>query len=245
MKPILHKDARITVEKLVDGDKHYYFGYYGKSPWSHDGRYVVALEVDFIDRFKDESESANIILIDVKTKKKKVLAKTRAWNWQQGAMMQWMPSKHKENRLIYNDIKDGVFISRIIDVDSGKEDIIPYPIYDVHPKGRYATSLSFEKLEHVRRGYGYPGGEKDRFDKPIAEKEGVYLIDLEKKRRALIISLEELYNHKKLSTMDSGYHWIDQPAFNTDGTRICFLHRWKIDGGLFPVSYTHLTLPTK
>jgi len=229
-KYVLNK--KIKIKKLVDSGGHYFFGYFGKSPWSKGGRYAVCLEVGFIDRHPRENDSANIMLIDFKNKSKKKIAETRAWNWQQGCMMQWMPTGF-DKEIIFNDRKDGKFVSRILDVETLKEKVVPYPIYDVHPSGEYALSVSFEKLNSVRTGYGYAGGLIEDFTGKISKDEGVYLINLKNNKRKLIVKLSDLYNYKNLKSMDKGRHWIDQPVFNPSGDRFCFLHRWEIDGGLF------------
>lgn len=221
-------NPKVKLSKLIEGDKHYFFGYYNKSPWSKDEKYAVVLEVDFIDRHPEKEDSTNIILIDFENNKKEKIAETKAWNWQQGCMLQWMPPNY-DNKIIFNDRKKGKFISKIIDIKTKKEKIIPYSLYDVSPNGKYGLSISFEKLNKVRRGYGYAGGS----NRKISEKEGIYLINLENNTKKLIVDLNDLYNYKNLKSMDKGKHWIDQPVFNPKGDRVCFLHRWDIEGGLF------------
>ena len=218
-------------QRISEKGRHSFFGFYGKSPWNINERFFVYLEVDFIDRHPTDKDFARIILIDFEKNSKIELAKTKAWNWQQGCMIQWIPGS--SNKIIFNDAENGKLISRIIDVQTKKEVKIPFPIYDIHPSGKYALSVSFEKLNYVRKGYGYEGGKTDEFAKNISEKEGVYLINLVTKKRKLILPLEKLYNYKTLPSMDSGRHWIDQPVFSPDGKRFCVLHRWELKGGLF------------
>ncbi len=230
IKKILNQ--KVEIHKLINGSKHYYFGYYGKSPWNHDGNYAIVLETDFIDRHPSQYDSAGIILINCKTGKKKKIAETKTWNWQQGCMIQWMP-KCYGSKIIFNDRKNGKFISRILDVESGDEKIINSPIYDIHPSGKYALSISYERLNLVREGYGYSGFFSNKFEKNIPETEGIYMINLMTGDKKLIINLKSLINFKNLKSMESGLHWVDQPIFNTCGDRLCFLHRWSLEGGLF------------
>jgi hypothetical protein len=44
------------------------------------------------------------------------LGSTRAWNWQQGCMLQWVPGK--ERQVAWNDREDGRFITRLLDTES-------------------------------------------------------------------------------------------------------------------------------
>ncbi len=197
---------KLKINKLVQGERHYFFGYYGKSPWSKNEKYVVCLETDFIDRHPNKKDFVNIILINTKTGEKKKIAKTSTWNWQQGSMLQWMGPDFN-SKIIFNDRKGDKFVSKIIDIKKGEGKTISYPIFDVDCSGKYATSISFEKLNEVRKGYGYSGGE-GKFKKRISEKEGIYLIDLEKNKRRLIMSIKELYDFKNLDAMDKGEHII-------------------------------------
>jgi len=37
--------------------------------------------------------------------------------------------------------------------------------------------------------------------------------------------------------MEDTFHWVEQPVFNSDGSRFCFFHRWKLKDG---TTYTRL-----
>jgi hypothetical protein len=225
-------NPKVNVKKLIPGNKHYFFGYYGKSPFNKDEKYAVVLEVDFIDRHPKKEDTANIILIDLENNKKEKIAETKAWNWQQGCMLQWLGPDFN-SKIFFNDRKGRKFISRIINIKTKKEKIIDYPLYDVSPDGKYGLSISFEKLNLVRKGYGYEGESIEKANKKIFEGEGIYLINLTNSKKKFIVNLKDLYNYKYLKSMDKGKHWIDQPVFNPKGDKVCFLHRWNIEGGLF------------
>jgi len=179
---------------LIKGDKHYFFGYYNKSQISKDNKFAIVLEVDFIDRVKTEKDVANILLINLEDNTYKKIAETKAWNWQQGCMLQWMP-KDYNTKITFNDLKNNKIISRILDIKTKEEKIIPYPIYDIHPSGKYALSFSFSKLNDVRAGYGYAGENY----KEKASEEGISLINLENNTKKLIIKLDELKKYKPLN----------------------------------------------
>ena len=51
------------------------------------------------------------------------IAKTRAWSWQQGCMLQWVPGS--DSKIIYNDRENDRFIARIRDVFSGETRQLP------------------------------------------------------------------------------------------------------------------------
>ena len=83
----------------------YFFGYYDKSPWDILNRYILCLKVKNTWRDVAPNEEAEIILIDTEKKENdnervKKLAKTCAWNVQQGCMLQWLGPdfNEKENK---------------------------------------------------------------------------------------------------------------------------------------------------
>ncbi|HEX28910.1 TPA: hypothetical protein ENG04_02375, partial [Candidatus Poribacteria bacterium] len=93
--------------------KHHFFGYYDKSPWDATGRYMLALEVDFMDRPPTPQDKAVVGLIDLEEDYRwRPLAETYAWNWQQGTMLQWLPSE-PERKVIFNAREKDRFISVI------------------------------------------------------------------------------------------------------------------------------------
>jgi hypothetical protein len=75
--------------------KHHYFGYYDKTCWDGSGRYVVCLESDFLDRPQVADDVATIGVVDLQDGDRfRPIGQTRAWNWQQGAMLHWLPVPH-------------------------------------------------------------------------------------------------------------------------------------------------------
>jgi hypothetical protein len=90
------------------GDKkwHHFFGYYDKCPWDSTGRYVLTHRVAFAARQPTADEEVTIGMVDRKDNDRFVpLAQTRAWCWQQGAMLQWLGSA-AEREIIFNSLTD-------------------------------------------------------------------------------------------------------------------------------------------
>jgi len=217
-----------------EDNSNYFFGYYGKSPWSKDEKNILGTKVPFLDRHPSIKDKAEIIIKNIQTGKIKKIAESGSWSWQQGCMLQWIGPDFN-SKIIFNDfdIKNKKFISRIININTKKERKIDFPVYAVLPDGKKALSLNFSRLDDLRKGYGYPGKEDENKNKKVPEKEGVYLLDLEKNKSKLIVSLKDLYNYKYVNSMEKGKHWVDHIEISPDGKRACFFHRWEIGEGLF------------
>ena len=58
----------LKIEQVTTGQKHHFFGYIGQCqtiPWNADGRYILGLEIDRIDRLPTAQEFATVILVIV------------------------------------------------------------------------------------------------------------------------------------------------------------------------------------
>jgi len=92
-------DFKLEIEQLTYGEKHHFFGYIGQCrtiPWNENGRYILGMEIDRIDRMPKPEEAAVIFIIDTKNDNEIIyLDKTNAWNPQQGTMFFWNPNAAK------------------------------------------------------------------------------------------------------------------------------------------------------
>lgn len=144
-----------------------FFGYYDISPYNNHLLIYLVLN--------ESKTQANVILKNLKTLEKKVLATTNAWNWQQGARLRWLPGT--TDKIIFNDYAGGQYCSRIICITNGQEKIINYPLYDIDCLGEKALTLSFDRLGIKRPGYGYTNKTYQE-DKHSLNDEGVYEVNL-------------------------------------------------------------------
>jgi hypothetical protein len=228
----LNKLATIKRIFPFEKSKHYFFGYYDKSPWSKNEKYFLGMRINFLGRHSTNKDSADILVRNNSTENVERIAKTNAWGWQQGSMLQWLGGDFN-SKIIYNDLKNKKFVSVIKDIHSKKEKIINFPVFSITPDGKKGLGLNFSRLDDVRKGYGYPGLEDKYKKEKYPEKDGIYLIDLEKNTSKLIISLKDLWAYKNISSMEKGKHWVDHIGISPNGKRFCFFHRWYINNELF------------
>ena len=215
--------------KAVTSGKHHYFGYYDKFPWNASGRYLLGMEADFIDRQPTPDDTITIGMIDTQNNNQWIpLDETKAWCWQQGTMLQWLPDE-PENTVIYNQRKDRQFCSVIRNVQTGETRTLPRPIYCLNPKGKDALSINFARLHRTRPGYGYVGVADAGENEPHPGDDGIFHMNLETGEHKLILSYEQLKIFHPTDTMNSGQHWFNHLLFAPDGSRFVFLHRWQHD----------------
>lgn len=219
----------LPVKRVTEGPQHHFFGYFDKFPWDKSGRYLLTHETNFTARQPEPGEKAGICLIDLQDSNKLTrLAETSAWCWQQGSMLQWVNDSGDE--IIFNDREGDSFVSRIMNINTGKIQTLCRPVYCLSPDGKWALSLNFSRLDTERPGYGYPGlNDKDKAKGiPHPDFDGVWLVDIKKNSAKLIISVDQIVKNFHRDGMDNAMSWFNHMLFSPDSKRFAFFHRWRV-----------------
>lgn len=222
--------------KITNGPAHHFFGYYDKCPWNGSGSLLACMETSLFEHPPEAGDCASVGVIDpAQGAAFQPLDETSTWNFQQGAMLQWLPGK-EETTLVYNKKTEGTAAGVLKDIHTGKTVVLPGPIAALSPAGKFALSINFARLHTLRPGYGYAGISDPYKDILFPEKDGIHLIDIDTGTSRLIISLDQIV-HTEYQSLDSVimekyfkvYHWFNHLTFNENGTRFAFLHRWQRD----------------
>ncbi len=220
--------------------ENFFYGYFGKSQLNINNDKLLCLKTNFVNRIPEKNDFAEIGYFDLSSEKKKfvLLTRTKAFNWQQGCMLQWLGPKF-EDEIIYNDKIENKFSSIILNIKTKKKIILPLPIYDIDLNGKSAICVDQERHFFCRRGYSYAGIENNLKNKNIVKGDGIWLLNIKTKTFFQIINIIDLINFKPLSNMKDATHYVEHLSFRPDGKRFCFLHRWKMkDGGIYSRFYT-------
>jgi hypothetical protein len=220
-------------------NKHYFFGYYDKSPVNLDGTKHLALEVDFLDHLPNKDDLAVIGYFDIKLNNSifHKLTETKTFNWQQGCMLQWFGDKN--TNIIYNDLVDRKFVSIIMDINTKEKTILPMSIYSLSPSNEFALCIDYERHYWVRRSYGYDGVINSLKNKKIVENDGIFFLNIIKKKIKKIIDINEILKINSLNNMHGAIHYLEHIMISPDNTRFAFSHRWKTnDGSIYSRLYT-------
>jgi hypothetical protein len=218
----------LEARAVTHGPAHHFFGYYDKSPWDRSGRYLLCLATETPLQALTGTEVARIELVDLQASPgtpPRILAETRAWCWQQGSMLQWLPGA-EDRLIIYNQLQDDRFVAIIQDVWTGEQRVLSRPIYALSPNGREAVSVNFSRLAWARPGYGYPALPDPWRQVSAPEDDGIYRVDLESGESQMLFSLAQLAATQPDDRMADCYHWFNHLQYNADGSRFLFLHRW-------------------
>lgn len=212
----------VPVRRISPADGEYFFGYYDLPAMR--GALHLAHKAPFADRLQKKGDRALVGVIDTDSGKFEELDETEAWNFQQGAMLQWNPAESDE--IIYNCVADGEYRAAVMNIKTGKKRFLDMPVANVSPKGDYALSVNFSRIYDFRPGYGYASFADRFYYKNHPEDDGIFLTDIKTGKSKMIISLDELWDF-------AGSHFngndqkiaINHITFNTDGSRFLCLVR--------------------
>ena len=215
----------MSMRPITSGPKHHWFGYYDKLQFDPSCRYVLGMEVDFEHRSPTSEDVIRVGMIDLADGDRWIeLGETRAWCWQQGCMLQWIPGSDRE--IIWNDREGDSFVCHILDVHSGKKRTLGYPVYTVSPNGRTAIGADFRRINHMRPGYGYAGLPDPNRERLAPDDAGIYSVDLETGAATFLISIAQVAAiPDPYRDLSEAKHYFNHLLFNTDGSRFIFLHR--------------------
>lgn len=225
----LYDNAQIAFEPPDDGHS-YFFGYYDKSPFDATDTLLLTHRTDFDGRPITADDVAEVGYWNIETGEFTKIGITRAFNWQQGSHLQWMPPDF-QSRIIYNDRRDGRFVSVVFSLETGQETVYPCPIYAIHPSGRFALAANYERLYFCRPGYNYMGVINEKWNVPIHEEDGIYKLDFQTGEISLLIRTRDIVNFAYHSELESCDNWLEHMMWNPSGTRFAFLHRWDTGNG--------------
>lgn len=204
-------------------DYHCWFGYYDKSPINANGNYTLFLKVA---KNAKEGDEAEVCICDMQSKEQTTIGRTRTWNWQQGAMEQWVD----EQTVSYNsyDIEKKEYKTVRVNIETGESSITTRAVYFYTKDFTKYLSLNFHRLEIYAKGYGYPF-DADSMD---TNQDGIWEVNVQGKDVKFILSLAEVMTFEKKDYMQC-QHYINHVAYCPDERNIIFIHRWQVKGGEF------------
>ncbi len=227
--------ALIPVKKVVTDYQilnrpGYFFGFHDKIPFSVDNKKLLAHKYYGDDRRRLRSDDWVEIgffkgndYLEFKS-----LAKSYAWNWNQGSMLQWLG---KKDCLIFNDFDGKKHIARVVDTEGNLIKVLPLAVGAVSPDGKKALSYDFSRLRIGMPGYGYANGtDPDQNSNiPGGKGSGLKLIDLTSGEAGFLFSVSDIAAMQPEATMEGAFHYFTHCLFNPSGSRFAFFHRWLID----------------
>lgn len=216
-----------NIDRISPDDSEYFFGYYDKSPWDANDRYIISLRVKNAYKIPDSCEAAEIVVFDTQNGNKiEIIGTSHCWNSQQGCMAQWLAPDFK-SKIIYNDFRNGKYVSVIYNFETKKEEkVYKLPIYDVAKNGEFALSLDFSRLHRLRKGYGYANLKETTERELCPNKTCIWKIDLKSGNISDVVKYTDLASFEAREDMKGAEHKVNHIMISPNGRRFMVLHRW-------------------
>ena len=116
MIPIKYSIKDINV--ISSENEHFFFGYYDLQPYDSKEEKHLAHKVGFLDRFPTKDDVCEIGYIDLKNGEFVKVSETTAWNFQQGALLQWYKD---DEHIAYNIRTKNGFGTEILNITTGEK----------------------------------------------------------------------------------------------------------------------------
>ena len=226
------------VRQLTSGPSHHFYGYIGhagNSPYSADGRYLVALRTTFQDRMPGPQDAAEIVLLDAqKNYAEMKVDETHGWNPQQGAMIYWNPEQ-PSRQFFFNDRdpKTGKVFTAIYDVVDRKRvreyrfDTQPVANGGVKQDGGMFAAINYARMARLRPVTGYPGTWDWTGDVLHPSDDGLFVVDVKTGARKLIVTFKQMRDMlaARHPQIDKKPLFLNHTLWNREGDRIFFFVR--------------------
>jgi hypothetical protein len=204
---------------------HVFFGYYDKSPFDCNDKYLLAGHLPIGNYCFDNSEQLELGFYELGTNNFHSIDKTQAWSWQLGARFYWHPTDN--TILTYNKLINGKYKNIFFNFEQNKIiHLLDQPSYDLSHDGKISLSLNFERLQLLRPGYGYTEQGHSRIEYKIPKEEGIIITDVLSNKSEIIVSLLEVSKLNPTSDMKHAFHYFNHISISPLSTGFIFLHLW-------------------
>ncbi len=212
---------RNLTQKCAEGE-HFFFGYYDLQPYSPDMSLHLCHRVSFMDHHPTADEPAEIGYIETATGTYHKITDTHAWNFQQGAFLQWFePGK----TVIFNDFDGEKYVSRAVTLDGVDVRRYDRPFAAMHRESGMALSINFSRIYNFRKGYGYSNMVDPFFDEIAPADDGIFTVDLNTGESRLLLSYATVKALFEEPPFTDAKLVVNHITFDPTGQKFVFLLR--------------------
>lgn len=210
--------------------------FFDTSPISPSGKYLALFRMPYENRSPQPGDAGDVVLVDLKTGKEKVVAQSKGWEVQLGPNIQWGAT---DGELFFNDVDTAKWTGYcvVLNPKSGKRRQLDGTIFMASNDGKRIATYNLLKSTYAQVGYGIvvPKALVQRNIGPVAD-DGIDVIDVASGKRQRIVSIKDIYEKSVPSIaipcpQDYEYYCF-QVKWNPQGTRLLTTVQWSpLKGG--------------
>lgn len=217
------KNAKSPVKIVNKEDGYFYFfGYYDLQPFNSNDTLHLCHRVKFMDRLPNKDDVCELGVLELETGEFIKYSETTAWNFQQGALLQWFVP---DESIIYNVRTEDGFNTEIKDIRTGETRRLPLAFANLTEDRRYALCLNMSRIFDFRPGYGYSDVPDPYFDIKAPDNDGIFLMDVKTGEYKLIINYKQIIEQFPCEPYTNCKLVVNHITFNPSGNRFLFLLR--------------------
>lgn len=218
LAPRMASESVAEVRRAV----HCFFGFHDKCPWDASMHRILCQRERGAPDFR-RAPAIEIGVLDAESLRFEAIGRTRTWNWQQGAMVQWVG----KSGIAYNDDESGSAVTRLLVGD--RHVTLAGHTCSASPDGQSLLGYSFARLVRVAPEYGYwLYAARAASECAAPQDDGLFLTDIVTGDRTLLRSLADLASEVRVT---GAFHYVTHATLSPSGTCLAFFHRWRRDGG--------------
>lgn len=219
----------VPVKKVSSGRVIHRF--HDTSPLSPSGRYMALFRVPFEDRYPEPGVSGEVILVDMKTGKERVVATSCGWEMQVGANVQWGGT---DEELFYNDVDTTTWDAFAVKLNplTGKKRKMGGTVFMSSLDGEKLISYNLVNSVHAQSGYGVivPDSLTDYNVGPV-DTDGIFVTDTKTGKSERIVTIKDIYERTtpsiKVPNPEEYAYYCFKIMWNPQRTRIMTLVQFK------------------
>ncbi len=210
--------------------------FFDTSPLSPSGRYLALFRLPYENKSPQPGNSGEVLLVDIKTGKERVVATSRGWEAQLGANVQWGKS---DEELLFNDVDTSSWkaFGVVLNPFTGKSRWLEGTVFMVSNDGKQVASYNLTASTYAQAGYGViiPKNLVQRNIGPV-DNDGIYITDIATGKSKRVVTIREIYEKTvpSIAILNSGEYeyYCFQVKWNPQGTRLLTTVQWApVKGG--------------
>ena len=224
----------VPIRRLSNGGIIHRF--FDTSPISPSGKYVALFRMPYENKSPQPGDAGDVVVLELKTGKEVFSVKSRGWEVQLGANVQWGAS---DKELLFNDVDTTGWkaFCKLADPFTGKERQLDGTIFMASNDGRRIASYNLVKSTYAQVGYGVVIPKKlvQRNIGPVAD-DGIDITDVASGKTKRIASIKDIYEKSvpsiRIANPQDYEYYCFQVKWNPQGTRLLTTVQWSpLKGG--------------
>lgn len=216
MKPL------VPIKKIGTGRIIHRF--HDTSPLSPSGRFMALFRIPFEDHYPEPGDSGEVILVDMKTGKEEVVAKSFGWEMQVGANVQWGAN---DRELFFDNVDTTTWEPFTVkfNPETGASKRINGMMFMVSSDGEKLLSHNLVNSVHAQSGYGVIIPDTlTTYNVGPVDTDGIFVSDVKTGTSKRIITIRDIYENAvpsiKVPNPNDYNYYCFKAMWNPQATRI-------------------------